>query len=123
MKYIVNESQLSDLESEKKADILYKLLQRMYPNNYIDYNEDKLISSDIDIISGDDLLFFYNSKLKEFYIGTFFINEIFDKTGLPFFDYVEIQEEENREMFNELVKTFAKKYYGWNVDTVYFHYY
>ena len=108
MKYIVSESQLSDLESEKKADILHRLLQRIFPNNYINYNEDIPHSSDIDIISGDDLLFYYNSKLKEFYIGIFFINEIFDKTGLPFFDYVEIQEEENREIFNELVKTFAK---------------
>lgn len=121
MKYIITESQDERQKNEKKADLVYKMLNKIFPENYesVDSNEDIEL---YDNETNENLLFYYRFDGKEFYVGVYFISTLYESTKVDFFDY-EMVKYENREMFNNIMKIFAKKYYGWNVDFVYFHWY
>jgi len=121
MKYILTESQVEKLDAEKKADVIYRLLKSVYPENYesVDSNDD------IDVYDNEkneNLLFYYRFDEDEIYVGLHFINSLFEITKIPFLDYDEVKHNE-REMFNKIMKIFAKKYFGWDVKYVYFHWY
>lgn len=121
MKIIISENQLNQLDLEKKSDLLYKLIQSFYPNNYESDNS----NNETEVFDDEDegnLLFYYNFDTKEFYVGTLFINSLFEATGLPFLDYTEVRTNK-RGMFNSLIKVFAKRHYGWDVNSVWFHWY
>jgi hypothetical protein len=121
MKYIISESQLNSLDLEKMSDVLYKLIQVRYPKNYDYYNESQNVT---DVLTEEDgeLLFYYNWDRKEFYIGKSQMTDLYEMTGLPFLEYEEMRTNK-RGMFNKLMMVFAKQHYGWDVDTVFFHWY
>lgn len=121
MKYIISESQDEKLNLEKKADIFYKLLQSFYPKNYKEYSEDGYIGV-YDTPNKQKLLFYFDLLHKEFVIGGLMVNEFFKVTNLPFLDYSTIRTNK-REMFDNIMKIFSKKYYGWNPIDVKFHYF
>lgn len=126
MKFIITESQTNLLSLERQSDIMYKLLQSLYPNNYIDDSSDYMDNgNDSSVYSDEDseqLLFFYKWDEKEFYVGINFMEEFYNLTKLDIFNYNLIKQQD-RERFTELIKVFAKRHYGWNVDKVWFHWY
>lgn len=122
MKIIITENQSNQLGLENKADVLYKLIQLFFPENYESYIESVDQTEVFDSENDNLLLFYYTWKTKEFYIGGTFIHYLFESTGLPFLNIDKVRVEE-REMFNNLIKVFAKRHYGWNVDKVWFHWY
>lgn len=128
MKYIIKETQLNLNNSEdleRKADILHKLFITFYPENYEWDTETDSMSSDIEIYddeSKSNLLFYYRWDTQEFYIGANFIHNLYKKTNLPFLDYAEVKTNK-REMFEKIIKIFSKKYFGWYVKKVFFHFY
>lgn len=126
MKYIISESQVSSFNPESIADIMYKMLNLFYPKNYKFLDESNPMSPTYDVISkehdGDELLFFFKIKKKEIVIGIDFLEKLFEVSGLPIFDYTEVKTNK-RGMFDEAVKIFAKKYYGWDIIKTHFHWY
>ena len=119
MKYIITEEQEDLVKLEKNSDILFKLMNVFYPENY-EYETSNDTTEVYKNEDNDELLFYYDWDDKEFVIGVRFIDELFKKTGVPFLDYTEVKTNK-REMFDELIKVFAKRHYGWNVDKVHFH--
>lgn len=127
MKFIITESQDEMLKLEKQSDILYKLFKHIYPDNYLEDvvnvrgNETEVYSNE----EKDELLFYYVWKQNEIYIGTEFINEIYKLTFLNFLDLELIMKpmSSERDEFDNIIKVFARRHYGWNVDLVYFHWY
>lgn len=122
MKFIITESQFNLVGLEKKSDLLYKLMQSFFPENY-EYensnNETEVFANENNI----ELLFFYDWDTKAFHIGANFINELYEATEIPFLNVAEAQRIQNRPMFDELMKVFAKRHYGWDVNKVWFHFY
>ena len=120
MKFIISESKINSLSLEQKSDILYKLIQSMYPNFYEDETENihhlNFYSEEV-----GDLLFFYNYKDKQIYIGVNFLNTLYEMTGLPFLNIDNVIE--NRDSFNDLIKVFFKRHFGYNAEKVYLHKY
>lgn len=122
MKIIISENQVNQLGLENKADALHKLILLFFPENYELYSESIGQTEVFDSEDENLLLFYYAWKPKEFYIGGTFIHYLFESTGLPFLNIDKVRVEE-REMFDNLIKVFAKRHYGWNVDKVWFHWY
>ena len=118
MKYIIKESQIN---FEMRSDALYKLIQLYYPNNY-EYDASDTMSEVYEDDSKEFLLFYYDWDSKGFYISEELILNLFENTALPFFNLTEIKLD-NRETFDNMIKVFAKRYYGWNVNKVWFHWY
>ena len=124
---MITESQDEMLKLEKKSDILYKLFNHIYPDNYLEDvvnvrdNETEVYSNE----EKDELLFYYVWKQNEIYIGTEFINKIYKLTFLNFLDLELIMKPMSyeRDEFDNIIKVFARRHYGWNVDLVYFHWY
>ena len=120
MKVIISETQINNIGLDKKADAIYYLMNSLYPNNREEYNE----TTDDTNIYGDEsedyLLLYYRWNDNDLYVGISFINDLFSRTGLPFLNYEEIRTNK-REMFNDIIKIFAKRHYGWNVRNVLFH--
>ena len=121
MKFIISEEQEDLVKLEKNSDILYKLLNVFYPENY-EYETSNDTTEVFDDEDNENLLFFYDFESKEFYVGVSFVNKLFELTGLPFLDFTSVRTNK-REMFDNLIKVFAKRHYGWNVDDVHFHWY
>lgn len=128
MKFIITESQDEMIKLEKQSDILYKLFKTIYPDNYLEEvstnrgDETEVYSNE----EKDELLFYYVFKEKKFYIGTDFIEKIYKLTLLNFLDIDSITKtptSSKRDEFDAMIKVFAKRHYGWNVDLVYFHWY
>lgn len=120
MKIIITESQSDNLSLEKRADIIYKLIKTLYPKNEISLTK----LGDYDVYDNHDeerLLFYFKPKFGEFYMGALVLNELYKITGLPFFEYQNIKE--NRSTFDEVMKIFARKYYGWRPSEIFFHFY
>lgn len=122
MKIIITENQSNQLGLETKADVLHKLMMLFFPENYESYAESVDQTEVFDSENENLLLFYYTFETKEFYIGGTFIDYLFKSTGLPFLNIDKVRVEE-REMFNNLIKVFAKRHYGWNVDKVWLHWY
>ena len=108
MKVIISESKIESLSFEQKSDILYKLIRSLYPNIYEDETEN---IHHLNFYSEEDgdLLFYYDYEDKKIYIGTYFLN----------IDNII----ENRDSFNDLMKVFFKRHYGYNAEKVYLHNY
>jgi len=120
MKVIISESKIESLSFEQKSDILYKLIRSLYPNIYEDETEN---IHHLNFYSEEDgdLLFYYDYEDKKIYIGTYFLNTLYEMTGLPFLNIDNIIE--NRDSFNDLMKVFFKRHYGYNAEKVYLHNY
>ena len=124
MKLILEESQVNNMSEEKKADALYFLMNAYFPDNF----EEDEWRGDSNVIAGRNdesdgrMLFYYRWDTKEFYMGIHFLEELHEKSGLFFLDYTEVRTNK-RELFLNIIKAFAKKYYGWDVNTVLFHWY
>ena len=119
MKLIITEKQANQLGLENKSDVLYKLMMLFFPENY----ESETSNNETTVFDDEDtenMLFYYDFDTKEFYVWTEFIRILYQSTGLPFLNIDKVLSEE-REGFEELIKVFAKRYYGWNVDKVWFH--
>lgn len=117
MKYIITEEQENLVKLEKYSDLIYKLMNVLYPEN----SEYYLTSLDTIFVyenyNKNNLFFFYNLDKKQFTIGGIFMEELFEITGLPFLNYTEVKNN-NREMFDNLIKVFAKRHYNWDVKEV-----
>lgn len=129
MKFIITESQANLLSLDKISDIMYKLFETIYPDNYevVIESLSRYSGNETEVYSNeerDQLLFYYKWKEKEFYIGTTFIQELYDIIHLHFLnpELLEIGSPE-REEFDNMIKVFAKRHYGWTVDKVWFHWY
>ena len=117
MKYIITEEQEDLVKLEKNADILYKLLNAFYPENFEYYQTSLDTIYVYENHNKNNLLFFYNLDEKHFFIGGIFMEELFEMTGLPFLNYTDVKTN-NREMFDNLIKVFAKRHYDWDVEEV-----
>ena len=115
MKFIISESQSKLLSFDKISDIMYQAINVIYPNNKFDYDDSILYSK-------NGVLFYYMLKKKEFYIGAELVEELYQMTGLSIFD-MDPRNVDNRDEFDELIKVFALRHYGWTVDKVWFHWY
>lgn len=106
---------------EKNSDLIFKVMNTMYPNIYDYFDEDSKVEETkvYDEVDGE-LLFFFMWDDNSFYISYDFIDNMFSVTGFSFLDLDVIQED--LESFYELIKVFAKRHYGWNVNDVYFYY-
>jgi hypothetical protein len=120
MKFIISESKIDSLSLENKSDIFYKLINVMFPNLYEDESEDGELLNFYSEEDGD-LLFYYDYQRKEFYVGGNFLEKVYELTGLPFLN-VEENISKNRKMFDELMKVFFKRHYGYSPEKVYFHF-
>jgi len=120
MIFIISESKINSLGLEHKSDILYELIKSMYPNFYEGETEN---IHHLDFYSEEDgdLLFFYNYRDKKIYIGTNFLNTLYEMTGLPFLNIDNVIE--NRDSFDDLIKVFFKRHFGYNAEKVYLHNY
>lgn len=112
MKFIISESNLGDLES--KSDMIFHMLNILYPNYETYYNEKY---DDTEIIHGYDTLFVYLNRNGNLVVNIHFIEKLFKWSNLPFLDYTVVKTNK-REMFNELMTVFAKKHFGWDVNLV-----
>lgn len=123
MKFLITEIQNKMIGIDRKSDIIHQFLITMYPENYqYENNNNETIVHPNE--ESKRMLFYYDWDDKDFYIETDFINEIFDVTGIELFNVHELTSNiEYRETFNEIIKLFAKKNYGWNVKRVWFHWY
>lgn len=126
MKFIITESQDEMLKLEKQSDILYKLFEAMYPDNY-DVVKESRYGDETEVYSNeerDQLLFYYKWRNKEFYIGTTFIDELYNISHIDFLN-PELMERgsPDREEFDNMIKVFAKRHYGWTVNKVWLHWY
>ena len=131
MKFIITESQDEMLKLERQSDILYKLFEAMYPDNYDvvkehpsrygqDEDETEMYSNE----ERDQLLFYYKWRHREFYIGTTFIQELYDITHLDFLNPELLERgSPEREEFDNMIEVFAKRHYGWTVNKVWLHWY
>ena len=123
MKFLITETQSELLGLEKMSDIMYKFLISMYPENYetTEKNQNVIYSNKDD----EYILFYYDWDDNDFFIRADFIVDIFNVTGISLFNVHELisGNRKDRETFNELMKVFAKRHYGWNVDKVWFHWY
>lgn len=124
MKFLITETQSGLLGLEKISDIMYKFLISMYPENYKVNEKNRTV-----VYSNKDyeyILFFYYWDDWDFYIAGDFILELFNVTGISLFNINELfnyqtGNKKDRETFNELMKVFAKRHYGWDVNKVWFH--
>ena len=125
MKIIITENQINLLDLEKKSDILYKLLYSFYPENYESYSESSDQTEVFDSEDEGNLLFYYDWERKEFYVGANFIDDLFNSTSLPFLNVHNLinKDKSSRDSFNNLIKVFAKRHYGLDVNSVWFHWY
>jgi hypothetical protein len=112
MKFVISESNLGDLES--KSDMIFHMLNILYPNYETYYNEKY---DDTEIIHGYDTLLVYLNRNGNLIVNIKFIEKLFDWSNLPFLDYVEIKRNK-RKMFDELMTVFAKKHFGWDVNLI-----
>lgn len=112
MKFIISESNLGNLES--KSDMIFHMLNILYPNYETYYNEKY---DDTEIIHGYDTLFVYLNRNGHLVVNIHFIEKLFKWSNLPFLDYTVVKTNK-REMFNELMTVFAKKHFGWDVNLV-----
>jgi len=120
MKFIISESKINSLGLEHKSDILYKLIQLTYPNIYEDETENIRHLNFYSEEDGD-LLFYYDYEDKIFYVGARFLETLHEMTGLSFLDVEDIISK-NRVSFDNLMKIFFKRHYGYDVKKIYFHY-
>ena len=129
MKFIITESQDEMLKLERQSDILYKLFETMYPDNYEVVKEypSRYYEDETEVYSNEDrdqLLFYYKWTHREFYIGLIFIKELYDVTHLDFLNMNLIERHSpEREEFDNMIKVFAKRHYGWTVNKVWLHWY
>lgn len=125
MKFIVSESQMDLIKLEKKVDAMYRVIGIAYPELY-EWDRTGVFEQ-IEVFSNKDkdtLLFYYDYDRKEFYVGMEFLDRLFEISGLKFLEYNLIDtNNDTREKFDVMIKLFAKKYYGWDVKKVYFHWY
>jgi len=126
MKFVITESQDEMLKLERQSDILYKLFEMMYPDNYEVVKESRY-GDETEVYSNeerDQLLFYYKWRNKEFYIGTNFIDELYNISLIDFLN-PELMEpgSYDREEFDNMIKVFAKRHYGWSVNKVWLHWY
>ena len=129
MKFIITESQANLLSLDKISDIMYKLFETMYPDNYAVVKEypSRYYEDETEVYSNEDrdqLLFYYKWTHREFYIGTTLIQELYDIIHLHILnpELLEIGSPE-RDEFDELIKVFARRHYGWTVNKVWLHWY
>ena len=127
MKFIITESQDEMLKLERQSDVLYKLFEVMYPDNYEVVKESSRYGDETEVYSNeerDQLLFYYKWRNKEFYIGTNFIDELYNISLIDFLN-PELMEpgSPDREEFDNMIKVFAKRHYGWSVNKVWLHWY
>lgn len=118
MKFIITESQANLLSLEKISDIMKQSINVLYPDNYLDDNNSIVFSNEDE----DGILFYNRWKKKEFYIGAELVEELYNMIGLSIFD-MDPRNVKNRDEFDELIKVFARRHYGWTVDKVWFHWY
>jgi hypothetical protein len=129
MKFIITESQDEMLKLERQSDVLYKLFEVMYPDNYevVKESNSRYGDDETEVYSNeerDQLLFYYKWRNKEFYIGTNFIDELYNISLIDFLN-PELMEpgSYDREEFDNMIKVFAKRHYGWSVNKVWLHWY
>ena len=124
MKFIIRESQINSMDEEKKAYILSDMIDIFYPDLFIE--DDDTLGHYSNVYDNkedmEELLYYYDWERKEFYVGVHVIDKLYQKTGAPFLDYDQVNTNK-MEMFDKIIKIFAKKDYGWNVDKVFFHWY
>ena len=134
MKFIISESQDRLVKLERLSDLMYNLTKTSYPDLYehdkSEYDPENYSNEDaeIEVYSNYDkdlLLFYYQYDKKEFYIGADFLDELYSVTKLDVFDIDKIIDDKNviggRRGFDDMIKLFAKKHYGWDVNNVWFH--
>ena len=121
MKYLITESQLNKFE--KRSDLLYKLFESYYPDHYeYETSDDEVTVYDNE--DNNNILYYYKWDDKEFYMGATVIINFFKFTHLPFLNVdVIMGDPKKRVEFDNTIKTFANRYYGWGVDKVWFHWY
>lgn len=134
MKFIISESQDRLVKLEKLSDLMYNLTKTLYPDLYehdkSEYYPENYSNEDaeIEVYSNYDkdlLLFYYRYDEKAFYIGADFLDELYSVTKLDVFDIDNIINDRDiiggRRGFDDMIKLFAKRHYGWDVNNVWFH--
>ena len=134
MKFIISESQDRLVKLERLSDLMYNLTKTSYPDLYehdkSEYDPENYSNEDaeIEVYSNYDkdlLLFYYQYDKKAFYVGIDFLNELYSVTKIDVFDFDKIVDDKNtiggRRGFDDMIKLFAKKYYGWDVNNIWFH--
>ena len=117
MKFLISEDQLN---YEKLSDMFYKMIESTYPDMYDTYNEG-LKHTDTKSEKDGELLYYYNWKEKSFHISLHMVNEVYESFGLPILNWDFISN--NREIFNDFIIVFAKRHYGYDVKSVFRHWY
>lgn len=124
MKFIITENQNNEILN-RASDLIFSVFKSEYPEFSDQYSESKDETEICDNEDCDTLIFYYLWDDKEFYFSSYFAEKLYEMTGLEFFDLDFTRESniENRKKFDEIVKVFAKRHFGFDVKKVWLHSY
>jgi hypothetical protein len=122
MNIYISESQVEKIIDVQKVDRYAKMLGSLMKTLYELYDTYDEKTGDTDIKEDGELVFYYDWDRKLFGFSVTVLEYLHKRTNLPIFDYTEVKTN-NRKMFDEVVKKFAKDEYGFDVNDVSFHWY
>lgn len=107
------------------SDFLDRVINSLYPDNYISFGSEDDTSYDSLWDSEDnEIELMYLDQNAFLYVSTTFLNEIHEFTGLPYFDAEKIRFlPDQRSKFNEIMIEFWKYNTGIKPQNVYLHWY